>query len=121
MLQTSDDIVPGERGMNTPTDAPPSGSNGQQPAAQRIDVSDAGIQAGYANFCWVTSNAEEVLLDFGLSAQRLGQRNTSVQITHRLALTNSTAKRLLAALKMALERQEQAVTKPDHGGAPRGS
>jgi hypothetical protein len=111
----SQDHPPAQAGISPRlADALPSESDGQQqPAGQRIDVSDAGVQVGYTNFCWVTTSPDEVLLDFGLSAQRLGHANRSVQITHRLALTRPTAQRLLAALRMALERQP-ATARPEN-------
>ena len=121
MLPTHDELtselnVPNPRSLNPS----PAEANGQpQTASQRIDVSDAGVQVGYTNFCLVTTSPDEVLLDFGLSAQRLGHANRSVQVTHRLALTHAAAKRLLSALHMALERQEQAAAK-SAGAAPRG-
>jgi hypothetical protein len=75
-----------------------------QGAARRVAVSDSAGGVGYANFCAVQRAAEEVLLDFGISAQRFGQGQPSIQITHRLALSYPTAKRLLDALRMAFER-----------------
>jgi hypothetical protein len=118
MLQTHDESIGGVNLENPPAASPPAQANGQpQAASQRIEISDAGVQVGYTNFCWVTTSPDEVLLDFGLSAQRLGHANRSVQVTHRLALTHAAAKRLLAALHMALERQQQVAT--PSGPAPR--
>jgi hypothetical protein len=110
MLQTRDESMSGANLENPPMANSPAQANGQpQAAAQRIEISDAGVQVGYTNFCWVTTSPDEVLLDFGLSAQRLGHANRSVQVTHRLALTHAAAKHLLSALQMALDRQEQAL------------
>jgi hypothetical protein len=81
---------------------------GTQPSARRIAVTDSSVHVGYANFCCVASTAEEVLLDFGLSAKRFGQPHPSIQITHRLALSYATAQRLFGALRTALQPRVSA-------------
>jgi hypothetical protein len=59
----------------------------------------------YANFCRVTGTPEELILDFGLNAQPMGLA-TNVEIKQRLVLNYYTAKRLLNALAMSVQRHE---------------
>ena len=61
----------------------------------------------YANFCRVTGTPEELILDFGLNAQPMGA-STDVEIKQRLVLNYFTAKRLLQALVMSIQRHENA-------------
>lgn len=83
----------------------------QQPAAaqqqQQVNIDDSSIQAAYANFCRVSSTPEELILDLGLNPNPFGQ-NTTVRVGQRIILNHFTAKRLLSALSMALQRHEQA-------------
>jgi hypothetical protein len=61
----------------------------------------------YANFCRVTGTPEELILDFGLNSQPMGGA-TSVAIRQRLVMNYFTAKRLLQALGMSIQRHETA-------------
>jgi hypothetical protein len=71
-------------------------------------VEPAGLAAVYANFCRVASTPEELVLDFGLNPQPFSQSSEPVAITQRLVVNPYTAKRMWAALGMALQRHEQA-------------
>lgn len=75
---------------------------------QTIKVDDENANAAYANFCRVSSTPEELILDLGLNPQPFGAGETTVKISQRIILNHYTAKRLLSALSMALQRHEQA-------------
>ncbi len=94
------------------TDAPQAAApQQQQPAAagqQAITVSDDNVEAHYANFCRVMSTPEELVLDLGLNPQPYATGPQTVNVSQRIILNHYTAKRLLSALSMALQRHEQA-------------
>ena len=77
-------------------------------AVQQIKVDDSKAHACYANFCRVTGTPEELIIDFGLSPQLFGPQIEPIQITQRLVTNFYTAKRLLQALAMSVQRHEQA-------------
>lgn len=78
-----------------------------QPAMQDL-VEIPGLDPFYSNFARVTGSPEELILDFGLNPQPFGSQTTPIQIQRRLVLNFYTAKRLLAALSMSVQRHEQA-------------
>ena len=78
----------------------------QQPTQVTVDVS--GALSCYANFCRVTGSPEELIIDFGLNSQPMGVPKDPIKITQRLIVNFYTAKRLLAALHMSVQRHEQA-------------
>jgi hypothetical protein len=80
------------------------------PAEQRrqLQVDDALAVTSYANFCRVTGTPEELIVDFGLNAQPFGASAAPVRITQRLVVNFYTAKRMLHALHLAVQRHEQA-------------
>ncbi|QDT96672.1 DUF3467 domain-containing protein [Gimesia aquarii] len=82
----------------------------QAPAQQQqqVKVNDTDVAASYANFCRVSSTPEELILDLGLNPQPLDPANTEINVGQRIILNHYTAKRLLSALSMALQRHEQA-------------
>ena len=86
-----------------------------QPAAaqpqqqrQQIELDDTGISARYANFCRVNGTPEELIIDFGLNAQPFGAPADTLKVNQRLVINYYTAKRLLAALSMSVQRHEAA-------------
>src|SRR6478752_5892805 len=89
---------------------------GREPAAAAPDavaqstirVDDAHASAGYANFCRVSSTPEELILDLGLNPHPYATGETTVHVTQRIIMNHYTAKRLLNALGMALQRHESA-------------
>lgn len=98
----------------TATEAPaaakaeaPAGDGGQQ-VQQTLIVDDANVVAGYANFCRVSSTPEELILDLGLNPNPYAQGEVTVPVGQRIIMNHFTAKRLLSALSMALQRHEQA-------------
>lgn len=79
-----------------------------RPERRGVEVSDAGCAATYANFCRVTGTPEELIVDFGLNKNMNPQPNEPIQIAQRIIVNFYTAKRLLAALHMAVQRHEAA-------------
>ncbi len=69
-------------------------------------MDDSRAVSGYANFCRFTGTPEELLIDFGLNAQPSGTATQSVQVTQRIVLNYFTAKRLLHALHLTVQRHE---------------
>jgi hypothetical protein len=85
-------------------------SGGQAGGGQQatITIDDAAVQAHYANFCRVSSTPEELVLDLGLNPQPYATGPQTIRVSQRIILNHYTAKRLLSALSMALQRHEQA-------------
>ena len=73
-----------------------------------VPVDESHIVATYANFCRVTGTPEELIVDFGLNKQVAGTSPETIQLTQRIIVNFFTAKRLAAALVMAVQRHEQA-------------
>ena len=81
---------------------------GGQAAQQSVRLDETRLQAAYANFCRVSSTPEEMILDLGLNPHPFASGETVVPVSQRIILNHYTAKRLLAALSMAVQRHEQA-------------
>ncbi len=79
----------------------------QQNQQRPILIDDKHARSSYANFCRVTGSAEELIVDFGLNAQPIGANDQPVDINHRIVLNYYTAKRLLHALHVSVQRHEQ--------------
>jgi hypothetical protein len=82
----------------------------QQPAQQQtteVIVDDSGTLPSYSNFCRVTATPEEVILDFGLNPQPFATGRQEVKANQRIVMNFFTAKRLLTALGMTIQRHEQ--------------
>ena len=80
----------------------------QQQQMVQVEVDDAHISASYANFCRVTGSPEELIIDFGLNSQPFGVPTEAVHITQRIVTNYFTAKRMLHALHLSVQRHEQA-------------
>ncbi|WP_298864591.1 DUF3467 domain-containing protein [uncultured Gimesia sp.] len=93
-----------------PAEETPAAPEAAAPAQQQqqVKVNDDNVSASYANFCRVSSTPEELILDLGLNPQPLDPANTEITVGQRVILNHFTAKRLLSALSMALQRHEQA-------------
>ncbi len=79
-----------------------------QAAANQVKVDDSNTNCSYANFCRVTGTPEELILDFGLNSQPFGTPTEPVEVKQRLVVNYFTAKRLLHALHLSVQRHEQA-------------
>lgn len=100
--KTKTDDAPAE----APASAPAADGAAQQ--TQEVVVNDSGANAGYANFCRVSSTPEELILDLGLNPTPYATGKVDVAVNQRIILNHFTAKRLWSALSMALQRHEQA-------------
>lgn len=83
----------------------------EAPAAQQqqmvqVQVNDSNAIALYANFCRVTGSPEELIIDFGLNPQPVGVPKDPIEVKQRIIVNYFTAKRLLAALNMSVQRHE---------------
>ena len=85
--------------------APPQPQQQQQQMMQ-VEVDDAHVTASYANFCRVTGSPEELIIDFGLNPQPVGMPKNPIQVTQRVIVNYYTAKRLLHALSLSVQRHE---------------
>lgn len=74
----------------------------------RVEVTDKNAISLYANFCRVTGTPEELILDFGLNAQPFGVPTEPVEVKQRIVVNYFTAKRMLQALHLSVQRHEQA-------------
>ena len=83
-------------------------AQGQQQQRQRVEVEDKEAVCSYANFCRVTGTPEELILDFGLNSQPYGVPTEPVQVKQRIVTNYYTAKRMLQALHLSVQRHEQA-------------
>lgn len=93
--------TPSVEGRPEPTVAPPA----LTPADAVQEA--ASLVATYANFARVTGSPEELILDFGLNPQPIGPQTKPVLVTQRVIMHYFTAKRLLGALSMSVQRHEQ--------------
>ena len=93
-------------------DAPkkPATSAPQPPQApqqqQAVQVDDSGLQPMYTNFCRVTGTPEEIILDFGLNAEPFGKSTAPIKLGQRMVCNFFTAKRMLHALQLTIQRHE---------------
>jgi hypothetical protein len=71
-------------------------------------IDDSKALALYANFCRVTGTAEELIIDFGLNPQPMVMPDHPLAVTQRIITNYYTAKRMLHALYVAVQRHEEA-------------
>jgi hypothetical protein len=90
------------------TTSPTEGSRTAPAPRQEVRFDDSKTIACYANFCRVTGTPEELIIDFGLNNQPLGTPVEPIQISQRIIVNFFTAKRLLGALSMSVQRHEAA-------------
>ncbi len=83
-----------------------SAPQGQQGQTTEVVVDDSGTLPSYSNFCRVTATPEEVILDFGLNPQPFATGRQEVKANQRIVMNFYTAKRLLTALSMTIQRHE---------------
>ncbi len=100
---------PEEKTPSNPEPSPPQAGNPPaQPVRQQVKVDDSHAMASYANFCRVTGTPEELIIDFGLNPQPFGVPTEPVVISQRIITNFFTAKRMLHALQLTLQRHEAA-------------
>ena len=78
----------------------------QQAQPVQVEVDDTHVTASYANFCRVTGSPEELIIDFGLNPQPVGMPKNPISVTQRCIVNYYTAKRLLHALSLSVQRHE---------------
>jgi hypothetical protein len=76
-------------------------------AQPEVILNDKSAHVAYSNFARVTATPEEVIVDFGLNPNPFQAGKQEVAVNHRLVMNFYTAKRLLSALAMTLQRHEQ--------------
>jgi hypothetical protein len=110
-------------------DTPPAPEAGGEPAAApqrvQVEIDDSKALALYANFCRVTGTPEELIIDFGLNPQPFGLPTHPIPVTQRIITNFFTAKRMLHALQLTIQRHEATfgvletdVQKRVRSGAP---
>lgn len=97
-----------EKPEDTAQATPPGTGEKQEQVRQpmQLQVNDANAIACYANFCRVTGSPEELIIDFGLNPQPVGMPKDPIEVKQRIIVNFFTAKRLLAALQMSVQRHE---------------
>jgi hypothetical protein len=80
--------------------------NPQSAQSTEVVVDDSSTMPSYSNFCRVTATPEEVILDFGLNPQPFATGRQEVKANQRIVMNFYTAKRLLTALSMTIQRHE---------------
>ncbi len=100
--------TPGPAPLASTASAPPAAQSATQQVVsqQAFRVDDSKAPAYYANFCRVTGTPEELILDFALNSQPMGVSADALVVGQRCVVNFFTAKRLLQALKMSLQRHE---------------
>jgi hypothetical protein len=90
---------------NTPeSSGQPAGAPQQQRV--QVEIDDSKVMALYANFCRVTGTPEELIIDFGLNPQPFGMPTHPIPVTQRIITNFYTAKRMLHALQLTIQRHE---------------
>jgi hypothetical protein len=89
----------------TETSGQPAGAPQQQQRVQ-VEIDDSKVMALYANFCRVTGTPEELIIDFGLNPQPFGMPTHPIPVTQRIITNFYTAKRMLHALQLTIQRHE---------------
>ena len=84
----------------------PAAPQQQQQQMMQVEVDDSHVTALYANFCRVTGSPEELIVDFGLNPQPVGVPKNPIAVTQRIVVNYFTAKRLLHALSLSVQRHE---------------
>ena len=93
--------TPAAEGAVAPPQAAPQG-----PPRVQVQIDDTKAIAAYANFCRVTGTPEEQILDFGLNPQPIGVPTQPIPVTQRIITNFYTAKRMLHALQLTVQRHE---------------
>ena len=83
------------------------GAYGAAAPAGTIDVDSSKAANSYANFCRVTGTPEEIIFDFGVNSSPVGIPAKAIEIDHRVIMNFYTAKRLLTALQLTIQRHEE--------------
>jgi hypothetical protein len=99
---------PARPAAESTTPLEPEQPNGKPSGRPPLEIDDSQVRPTYANFCRVTGTPEELILDFGLNAQPFGPHTQPLVIQQRIVTNFYTAKRMLHALQLTLQRHEAA-------------
>ena len=105
-VDTENELPRSQEAQSPQTETPAAAGGAGQ--AQRVQVEDKDALCSYANFCRVTGTPEELIIDFGLNSQPFGVPTEPVRVTQRIVTNYYTAKRMLHALHLSVQRHEQA-------------
>ena len=105
-IKRESEVSEPEQPVELPRPARPLES-GQTSQTPEVVVDDSGTRPMYLNFCRVTATPEEVILDFGLNPEPFAARGQNVKVVERIVMNLYTAKRLLTAIDMTIQRHEQ--------------
>jgi hypothetical protein len=81
-----------------------------------VEIDDSKAVATYANICRVSATRDEVFLDFAVSSHPPGQAEKPIPVKPRIIVNFYTAKRMLQALNMTVERHEEVFGSLDLDG-----
>ena len=108
MAKSDETKSAGEETRVETTAETPQAAGQQAQSPQRVEVDDAEAKTAYANFCRVNGTPEELIVDFGLNSQPFGAPQKPLKVPQRLVVNYFTAKRLLGALQLSIQRHESA-------------
>jgi len=100
------DKQPKDAGADGPAEGAGDGHPAPSPQQVQVQIDDSRALTAYANFFRVAGMPEELILDFGLNTQPVGLPNRPIPVNLRIILNFYTAKRLLHALHLAMQRYE---------------
>lgn len=110
MAKTPDKPENKEAEVKTPAETPAAQDQPQQQQQQpqriQVEIDDTKATAMYSNFCRVTGTPEELIIDFGLNPQPFGVPTHPIPINQRIITNFYTAKRMLHALTLTIQRHE---------------
>jgi hypothetical protein len=95
-----------EAEVPAPAAATAAGGQAQQRQRVQVEIDDSQAAATYANFCRVTGTPEELIIDFGLNPQPFGVPTKPIPVSQRIITNFYTAKRMLHALTLTVQRHE---------------
>ncbi len=84
-----------------------------------VEIDDSKAVATYANICRVTATRDEVFLDFAVDSHPSGQAEKPIPVNRRIIVNFYTAKRMLHALNLTVERHEATFGSLDLDGRNR--
>jgi hypothetical protein len=87
-----------------PTAVPAAGNPAQGP--HTLECDDSNAPALYCNFARVTGTPEEVIVDCGLNPEPMGIPRAPIKVSQKIVMNYYTAKRMLGALQIAIQRHE---------------
>ena len=105
-MAKSDDKPVKDAESTTPEAAEAHAPAAAAPQRVQVQIDDSKVIACYANFCRVTGTPEELIIDFGLNPQPVGIPTNPIPVTQRIITNFYTAKRMLHALQLTVQRHE---------------